>query len=62
MSMLDVIGSLPWRVGGPFKCGVYAVSAKEGSDPFVCLTKDPMVAEYLCEQHNTALKADQESR
>ena len=58
MSQLDVVAALPWKVGPPLKRGVFAVSPKpEATAPFVGVARDPMVAEYMCEQHNEALKS-----
>jgi hypothetical protein len=58
VSQLDVIATLPWKVGPPLKRGVFAVSPKpEATDPFVAIARDPMVAAYLTEQHNEALKS-----
>jgi hypothetical protein len=55
MSIVDVIGSLKWRVGKPLDHGVFAVSAKEGGDICVGVFRDASVAAYVVAQHNESL-------
>lgn len=59
MSLVDVVGMLAWRTGKPVDRGVWVVSAKEGGDVFVCVTKDKGVAAYVAASHNDALDRDE---
>jgi hypothetical protein len=55
MSIVDVIGSLKWRIGKPLDHGVFAISAKEGGDICVGVFRDASVAAYVVAQHNESL-------